>query len=101
MEPAARRHRVSYFDQYGHRHRALGQVPKTETIPVVFLEKYLAFLVVVFQVAWLLLRPISLDERPTASHLIQVTNVLNENLNAMDYRQSEAAQIELNPLQNR
>ena len=79
-----RRRLVSYFNQHRHRHRALGQVPKTEASPVVFLEKYSSFLVVVLKEAWLLRRLISLDGPTTASHLIQVTKVLNENLSAMD-----------------
>ncbi len=75
--------------------------PKLKQVQLVYLEEYLVLLVVVLQEARLLRRLIPLDEPTTPSHLDQVTNVLNENLGAMDYRQLEAARLELNPLENR
>lgn len=75
--------------------------PRLKQIQLVYLEEYLALLVVVLQEARLLRRVLTLEEPTTQSHLNQATNLFNERLSGMDYRQVEATQLELSPLETR
>ena len=75
--------------------------PRLKQIQLVYLEDYLALLVVVLQEARLLRRVLSLQEPTNQAHLNQAANMFNDRLSDMDYRQVEATQLELSPLEAR
>jgi heat-inducible transcriptional repressor len=75
--------------------------PRLKGIQLVYLEEFLALLIIVLQEARLLRRLLPLEEATNQDLLNQVANKLNEYLSGLNYAEIEANQTELAPLEER
>jgi heat-inducible transcriptional repressor len=75
--------------------------PRLKLIQLVYLEEFLALLIIVLQEARLLRRLLPLEESTNQDLLNQAANKLNEYLSGLNYSEIEANQSELAPLEER
>ena len=75
--------------------------PRLKHIELVYLEEFLALLIIVLEEARLLRRLVSLEQTATQGQLTQVANKLNDQLASMNRLELEEAVGELDPLEHR
>jgi heat-inducible transcriptional repressor len=75
--------------------------PRLKQIQLVYLEEFLALLIIVLQETRLLRRLLPLDEASSQDSLNRVANKLNQSLGDLQYRDIEASQLELTPLEEK
>ena len=75
--------------------------PRLKQIQLVFLEEFLALLIIVLQETRLLRRLLPLEEPSSQELLNQVANKLNDSFGDLQYREIEANPLELTPLQEK
>ena len=77
------------------------RAPRLRGIQLVYLEEFLALLIIVLEEARLLRRLLTLDEPTTPDLLNQTANKLSEHFHGADYWQLENSRLELAPLDDR
>lgn len=75
--------------------------PQLKHIQLVYLQEFLALLIIVLQEARLLRRLLPLEESVTQDLLTQTANRLNERFSGLNHAEMEARQVELTPLEER
>jgi len=75
--------------------------PRLKHIQLVYIQEFLALLIVVVQEARLLRRLLPLEESVTQDLLTQTANRLNDHFSGLSHAEMEARQVELTPLEER